>query len=478
MNNNQDYDYSGLYENIVGKEPVAKQEPQGQYAFTGTQVPHAVNYQNYANNPMNNNMNSAPTYDGKPPKNKNKNGKRVAAFACATLFFTGISIGGGYVGSMLANSNSGGSSTVINQTISDGSANNAVATANDGYTVSQIASIVSPSVVEITTELATNSVFGNYVADGAGSGVIISQDGYIITNAHVIEGAQQIKVTLNDESEYFAQVVGTDSMTDLAVIKIDATNLTAATLGSSSSLQVGDFALAVGNSLGTLGGTVTDGIISALDREIYVEGQELTLLQTNAAVSPGNSGGGLFNARGELIGIVTAKSGDIEAEGLGFAIPIDDALEITTELMNNGYVTGRPAMGVTVTTVPDEQTAMEYGVSRTGVYIIGVNEGSAAQKAGLMPMDLIMSIEDNMVTDTSDVTEYLETLEVGDEVTLQIVRDNKLQTVTIVLEERSADSQEQANEDANNFFGEGETQQVPNDVFGGDLEDFFGEQMP
>ncbi len=456
-NDNQDYNYSDLYNNISNRENNATQNTMnGQYSYSSKEMPHAVNYNSYA---------QVPNEQQKMPKAQGK-GKRVLSFILATVFFAGISVGGGYIGSLLANDGEN-NSTVITQNITDSAQNGAVATANGGLSVSEIAGIASPSVVEIMTEQAVlNPVFGQYVADGAGSGVIISTDGYIITNAHVIEGAQQIKVTLSDKTEHVAQVVGEDATTDLAVLKIDATNLPAATLGSSSNLSVGDFAMAVGNPLGTLGGTVTDGIISALDREIYVEGQELTLLQTNAAVSPGNSGGGLFNSRGELIGIVTAKSGDIEAEGLGFAIPIDNALEITTELMENGYVTGRPAMGITVVEISDAQTAMDYGVARFGVYIIGVNDGSGAQAAGLMPMDLIMGIDDIAVSTSSDLTGYLEGKEVGDTVTLQIVREDKIETVNVTLQERSATADEDANSDAQEFFGDGSE---------GDLDEFFGE---
>lgn len=177
-------------------------------------------------------------------------------------------------------------------------------------------------MVEVTTEaVTTNAFFGQYVQSGAGSGVIITEDGYIITNNHVVSGASQVTVRTSDGTEYPATVVGADSKTDIAVLKIEATGLTPAVVGDSDSLQVGEFTLAVGNPLGELGGTVTDGIISALDREVTVENQTMNLLQTNAAVSPGNSGGGLFNERGELIGIVNAKSSGQNAEGLGLRDP-------------------------------------------------------------------------------------------------------------------------------------------------------------
>ncbi|MEG2037197.1 MAG: trypsin-like peptidase domain-containing protein, partial [Ruthenibacterium sp.] len=290
-----------------------------------------------------------------------------------------------------------------------------------------------------------NPFFGQYVTDGAGSGVIISADGYIATNNHVVSGAQQIKVTLSDKKEYIAKLVGTDPKTDIAVLKIDGSNLPAATIGDSAALTVGDFALAVGNPLGTLGGTVTDGIISALDREITVGSQTMTLLQTNAAVSPGNSGGGLFNSKGELIGIVNAKSSGDNAEGLGFAIPVNTAIKVARELMDNGYVTGRPALGINVLAINDAQTAAQYNVTRPGVYVMTVNKGSAAEKAGLQAGDLIMSANGEAVTVSANITKVLDACAVGDTVEMQIIREDKVLTISVKLQERSADADRAAN---------------------------------
>ena len=183
----------------------------------------------------------------------------------------------------------------------------------------------------ITTEqmVSTNTWFGgSYVQSGAGSGVIISQDGYIVTCAHVVSGANNITVQLADGTEYTATVVGQDSTSDVAVLKIEATGLTPAVIGDSDSLAVGETTIAVGNPLGTLSNTVTNGIVSALNREVTVQGNDMNLIQTSASISPGNSGGGLFNANGELIGIVNAKSSSSDAEGLGFAIPINTAMEM------------------------------------------------------------------------------------------------------------------------------------------------------
>ena len=195
---------------------------------------------------------------------------------------------------------------------------------------------------------------------------------------------------------------------------------------------MGEEVIAVGNPLGTLGGTVTNGIISALNRQVTVENTEMTLIQTNAAVSPGNSGGGLFNANGELIGIVNAKSDSTDAEGLGFAIPITTAVQGAQQLIDNGYVP-RPALGVVVITISDQQTAMQYNVSDYGVYIAQVNDGSGAAEAGLQPGDRIVSIGDVVVSSSSDLTGYLQNQNVGDTVTIQVERDGSLMSFDVTL---------------------------------------------
>jgi len=200
--------------------------------------------------------------------------------------------------------------------------------------VVEIVEKVSASVVEITTEMNAGASYEEtLVSKGAGSGVVISSDGYIVTNNHVIDGANEIFVRLSNGESYNAVLVGGDASTDLAVIKIEAKNLIAATYGNSSSLRTGELAVAIGNPLGRFGGTVTDGIISAVNREVTIDGEIMTLLQTNAAVNPGNSGGGLFNSYGELIGIIIAKT--IDGEGLGFAIPIDTVKRVIAVLIGN-----------------------------------------------------------------------------------------------------------------------------------------------
>lgn len=197
--------------------------------------------------------------------------------------------------------------------------------------------------------------------------------------------------------------MGTDDEGDIALLKIEASGLNYATLGDSDSLKVGDAAVAIGNPLGELAGSVSQGIISALDREITLNGETMNLLQTDAAINPGNSGGALFNANGEVIGIVVAKSGGDNVEGLGFAIPVNDVKEIVDQLSTYGYVTGRPTMGASFVDISDQMTAAMYRVDRLGVYVLSTEENSAAAQAGLLPGDCVLSVNGQEVSAASDI---------------------------------------------------------------------------
>lgn len=295
-------------------------------------------------------------------------------------------------------------------------------------TVSTVAATALPSVVEITTEaVVNNSFYGQYVTEGAGSGVIISKDGYIVTNNHVVAGSSNIKVRLSNGDEHNAKLIGTDPQTDIAVIKIDVENLSTAIYGDSSKLIIGELTVAIGNPLGELGGTVTDGIISALDREIIVEGEHMVLLQTNAAVSPGNSGGGLFNANGELIGIVNAKSSGDSIEGLGFAIPINTAKPIIQDLIEKGHVTGRPSIGITIIEITSDYERFYYGVSDYGVYI------QKALNEELKSGDRIIALDGNSVSSSADIKSVLNGHKVGDDITLTVSRKGKIVDVKLTL---------------------------------------------
>lgn len=337
-----------------------------------------------------------------------------------------VGFGAGYTGSHLSNN---ANVTIQQQT---NKSNFGTVQVSD---VSDIVEKCKDSVVEITTESASsgNSIFGQYVSQGAGSGVIISKDGYIVTNNHVVSGATSLKVTTTDGTEYDASVVGKDSQTDLAVIKVDANNLQAATLGDSDILQVGDPAIAIGNPLGELGGTVTTGIISATDRQITIDDETMTLLQTDAAINPGNSGGGLFNADGNLIGIVNAKESSTGIEGLGFAIPITPAQDIITELMQNGSVTSRPALNVSLYDYTSNNQG-QYSKYEDGCYIVQIVKNGAADKAGLKQNDRILSFDGEQIQSTSDVKNVLKKHKIGDTIKMVVERDSKKITVEITLQ--------------------------------------------
>ena len=277
--------------------------------------------------------------------------------------------------------------------------------------------------------------------------MIISEDGYIVTNNHVVEGANKITVRDKDGNEYAAELIGTDAKTDLAVIKVNANNLSAAVLGNSASLSVGDEAIAIGNPLGELGGTVTRGIISALDREINIDGQAMTLLQTDTAINKGNSGGGLFNSQGQLIGIVNAKSSGSSVEGLGFAIPIDTAKPVIESLITSGYVTGRPQLGVSMVNITDEMSAFQSGVDELGVYVAKVNRGSAAEEAGLEIKDRIISVEGKEISTSDEIAKIIDGKKVGDTIKIVVERDRKKVSLNATLKEAvNTDDNEQITE--------------------------------
>ena len=391
----------------------------------------------------------------KPPKKRRKrSGGRIVRSAVALVLAAAMGFAGGFVGARVGNA---GNKVVIQQVErTDSSAASGTAVASGGMTTSQVSEMVSPSVVVITTEQVVYSQWSwygqNQVESGAGSGVIISSDGYILTCAHVVSGASQITVTIGD-TDYTATVVGEDDTSDVAVLKIDTTGLTPATVGDSDSLSVGDSVLAVGNPLGELGGTVTSGIVSALNRSVTIQGTSSTntmsLIQMDASVSPGNSGGGLFNMNGELIGLVNAKSSSSDAEGLGFAIPINDAIQVAQDLLENGYVSGRPYMGITYIAVTDAQTAAQFNVNAYGVYVVDVVQGGPADKAGLKVGDRIVSIDGTEIAQKDDLGTLMQQHTAGDTLSITVARDGQMQTVSLTLGEKNA-SNTAAQRSANN----------------------------
>lgn len=331
---------------------------------------------------------------------------------------------------------------------------NSIDNSTTNYTVSETASLVADSVVEISVTLSGGSA--------SGSGVLIATDDtkyYIVTNHHVIEGAQTIKVKLTDGTSYTATKVASDEDFDIGVITISKTGIDSnkykpATIPSDSySIRVGDTAIAIGNPLGTLGGTVTSGIVSALDRQIEVDGVTMNLLQTDAAINQGNSGGGLFDAHAQLIGIVNAKMMAEGIEGLGFAIPVKIAMSAVTDLITKGYVSGRPAIGVTVlelnstvkmnnflngieTTEEKEQWSayLNYSDKALGLYIYEVANADSGLKVG----DYIERVDGRAVVESDTLGTILSSKKIGDQLTIIVKRQGSTQTLNVTLIERGA----------------------------------------
>ena len=431
--------YGQVYDPYAGQRDPEYANQQQQYRPAGAPQPNGPGVHTY--------MNSRPAgyyppeayashRSAEPQKTeKKKSGsstKRAVAWMVALCILCSaiFGVGGVYVGSRLFSGGVNKDYGKVNYSKGD----ETVPTA-DG-TISTAAAIASDTVVEITTEkVSTSSFFGQYVQSGAGSGVIISEDGRIITCAHVVEGATTITVRLSNGDSFEARVLGSDSRTDIAVIKIDATGLSAAKIGDSDGVIVGQAAIVIGNPLGTLGGTVTSGTISALNREITIEGQNYSLLQTDASINPGNSGGGLFDINGNLIGIVNAKSGSsgttTTIEGLGFAIPINTAIEVAEQLSEKGYVSGRVNLGIYIVEINASSSMTDlykYGYSELadyitdyGVYFVRYQPG---QNGDFQYGDRIIAIDDISVTSRSDIQALLEDYSIGDSVKVTVSRLN------------------------------------------------------
>lgn len=372
----------------------------------------------------------------------------VIAIIVSTLLGAGISmsLGGG-----------GGSKAHDNLSESD-----LAAATGSKLTVAEIVAKNADAVVEIVVESTGIGIWGQTtLQQGAGSGVIVNADGYIVTNYHVIEGAKTVTVTLHNGDEYKASIIGGDDASDLAVLKINAKNLTVATMGDSDKVVVGDLAVAIGNPLGQLGGTATSGIVSALDRELTIENRTLTLMQTDAAVNPGNSGGGLFNGAGQLIGIVESKTSATGIEGLAFAIPINSVKDEIDQLITDGKVQGKPSIGISITDV-SESNAQYYNLSEPGVYIAQVT-GENAEKAGFKAGDKIVSLNGDKIANSDDLIKKVRACKIGDTVTVVVMRSGQEIKIKTKLEDSTTAANSAKNQEAQQ---EQEQQQQPEDPFG------------
>lgn len=343
-------------------------------------------------------------------------------------------------------------------------------------TAAAIYELAKQQVVGVQTDITYN-VFGQTtVASVSGSGVILTEDGYILTNHHVVEdairGGYDVTVILYDETSYTAEIVGYDEDNDLALLKIDATGLNAAQLGDSDDLTVGQIIYAVGNPLGELSYSMTSGIVSATDRTITTENDvAMTVFQIDAAVNEGNSGGPVYNSLGQVIGIVSAKYADTGVEGLGFAIPINDAAHIANQLLEYGYVTDRAYLGITCATVTSA-IAETYNMVE-GAYVNDVAEDSAAEKAGLQTGDTITALNGEAVAGSSELTSMLRQYHAGDTATLTVSRDGQEEDLVVVFDakpqetESETDASDSASGEPGQFGQDGQTFSY------GDMEDFF-----
>ena len=299
------------------------------------------------------------------------------------------------------------------------------------------------SVVAISCTMQTTAYGQSVEGTSSGSGFILTEDGYVVTNYHVVQNASNITVTTHTGDEYDATVKGYDATNDVAVLKVEAEGLSAATIGSSGNLSIGDMVVAIGNPLGRLAATETVGYVSGINREVTTDNTVISMLQTDAAINPGNSGGPLFNMYGEVIGITTAKySGTTNSgasiEGIGFAIPIDDVMGIISDLIDYGYVTGA-YMGITVKD-NDKEAAAQFGLPTDGAYVVDVTPGSSADKAGIQSKDLITAVDDHKITTRTDLTRTLRNYKAGDTAQITVVRSGRELTLTITFDEKPHDT--------------------------------------
>ena len=374
-----------------------------------------------------------------PPKQKKGS---VAALVCLCLVFAIL----GGIGGGLAVRNipalSGNNTTIFGGTHAPVAVDLSTIHTDQPMSGAQVYAKNVGSTVGITTELVTTNYWGQKVKGAAaGSGFVISQDGYILTNYHVIEGATSIQVAFVDGATYPATLIGGEEANDIAVLKIEATGLTPVVLGDSDNLVVGEQVCAIGNPLGELTFTFTAGYVSARDRSITMEnGEIMNMLQTDTAINSGNSGGPLFNTYGEVIGITTAKysnssSSGASIEGIGFAIPINDVKDMVKDLMEKGYVTGKPSLGILMNDVSAEAT-YRYGIPQ-GAYIEAVLEGACAQKAGLQVGDIVTAVNDHAIGSSTALQTVVKEYKAGEEITLTVFRSGETLTLTVTLDENT-----------------------------------------
>ena len=390
-----------------------------------------------------------PAWEAATKKKKNsiwkKSGVKVTALLLACALVGG---GAGFGGAALARSVGVGGGTAIHQ--SDRTVQEVTVKKVTGQTLMTPAEVYAStvgSVVSINCSAVSTNIFGQRVESASsGSGFVITQDGYIVTNHHVVASASSVKVTMYDGKEYSAAVVGSDSDYDVAVLKVETTGLQPVTLGNSADVNVGDTVLAIGNPLGELTFSMSQGIVSCCDRAINVSGTPFNMIQVDASINPGNSGGPLMNLYGEVVGIVSAKYSSYSntaVEGLGFAIPIGDVRAVITDIMENGQITSKPSMGITAGTMT-RQMAAQYQIDKdNGVFVYSVDKGGAGEKAGLRMGDVITKVDSMEITSMEDLTAAKKGHRAGDTVTVIYYRDGQNYSTELTFDAKTESTQQE-----------------------------------
>ena len=417
-------------------------------------------------------------YEAEPPKQKKRKGAaRFVALGLCCALIGGLAGGGG----VLAYNHFAGGSTTIYQGSAPTTAVNLASV--DGHTVLTPEEIYAANLgaaVGVNGDVTTNA-WGYTVRNAvSGSGFVISSNAtssYIVTNYHVINNVQDIKVFFANGDSYDATLVGGEEDNDIAVLRIEVGNLQTVTLGDSDALNVGENVYAIGNPLGELTFTFTGGYVSAKDRSVTMsDGTVMNMLQTDTAINNGNSGGPLFNEYGQVIGIVSAKlsstsSSEASVEGLGFAIPINDVRDMITSIIENGYVTGKPSMGILLDDVP--QAAQQYGVP-AGAEVLAILDGSGADKGGLQAGDIITAVNGTEVSSVSALQEAVKEYKAGDKVTFSVYRDGDTTTVDVTLDEENQEREEAMNQLQQDYYEEQQAQQQQQQQQGGYFQWPFG----
>lgn len=457
-------------------------------ADSGAQAQSAPSYEAASQNTYHDSW----SYPGNSPKAPNphkekkahKGAGRVVAVALVCAILGGL--GGGAITGAVAYNRYSDQTQALQQQIdnlksqdSTGKGNTTIVTSVSAEGLKSGAQIYAENV-DAVVSITTQGISNGQGFQSMGTGFIISDDGYILTNHHVIADGQKVTVSTNDGDEYDATVVGSDEYYDVALLKVDASNLPTVTIGDSDQTTVGEEVVAIGNALGELTASFTGGYLSGKDRMVSTDGTSVPMMQTDAAINSGNSGGPLFNMKGEVIGITSAKysgstSSGASIEGIGFAIPINDVMKLVDDLKTHGHVTGRAQLGVMVQDMQlDSSVAKAYGLPK-GVQVVSVNAGSAAEAAGVQANDIITALGSDKIESTSDLRVALQKRSAGDSDTITVYRNGQQITLSITFEEKSDETTTEASEatEPSDSQGSGENQMPDKDDSWDDWYEFF-----